>query len=150
MDNLEHSAGLEDLTQQLMINQLRYSKQISQLTQFLNASGEYSILYILYHEPEAHCAGEFASRLDLTPGRVANVLKALEKKNLIERKKDPADGRRIMVTLTASGREYITRTYSQAAEVYHDLIEEIGEDDTREFLRITRKILEASKMLRCI
>ena len=149
MDKLDEVCSLEDLTEQLMINHLQYSKQITQLTQFLNASGEYSILYLLYHEPEPHSAGEFADRLDLTPGRVANVLKALEKKKLIERKKDPADGRRIMVTLTASGKDCVSKTYDQAAEVYHDLIEEIGEEDTREFLRITKKILEASKIIKC-
>ena len=95
-----------------------------------------------------HSAGEFAERLDLSPGRVANVLKALEKKGLIERKKDPSDGRRTMVTLTQKGREYICQTYTQAIDVYHNLIEEIGEHDTREFLRITKKLLEASRVLK--
>ncbi len=148
MENIESTESLEDLTQQLLINQLRYSKQLSQLTEFLNASGEYSILYLMYHEPDPHSAGEFAERLDLSPGRVANVLKALEKKGLIERKKDPSDGRRTMVTLTQKGREYICQTYTQAIDVYHSLIEEIGEHDTREFLRITKKLLEASRVLK--
>ncbi|MBP3900375.1 MAG: MarR family transcriptional regulator [Blautia sp.] len=148
MENIEQAESLEDLTQQLLINQLRYSKQLSQLTEFLNASGEYSILYLMYHEPDPHSAGEFAERLDLSPGRVANVLKALEKKDLIERKKDPSDGRRTMVTLTQKGREYICQTYTQAIDVYHNLIEEIGEHDTREFLRITKKLLEASRVLK--
>ena len=148
MENIEQAENLEDLTQQLLINQLRYSKQLSQLTEFLNASGEYSILYLMYHEPDPHSAGEFAERLDLSPGRVANVLKALEKKDLIERKKDPSDGRRTMVTLTQKGREYICQTYTQAIDVYHSLIEEIGEHDTREFLRITKKLLEASRVLK--
>ena len=76
------------------------------------------------------------------------VLKALEKKGLIERKKDPSDGRRTMVTLTQKGREYICQTYTQAIDVYHSLIEEIGEHDTREFLRITKKLLEASRVLK--
>ena len=148
MENIESTESLEDLTQQLLINQLRYSKQLSQLTEFLNASGEYSILYLMYHEPDPHSAGEFAERLDLSPGRVANVLKALEKKGLIERNKDPSDGRRTMVTLTQKGREYICQTYTQAIDVYHSLIEEIGEHDTREFLRITKKLLEASRVLK--
>ena len=148
MENIEQSESLEDLTQQLLINQLRYSKQLSQLTEFLNASGEYSILYLMYHEPDPHSAGEFAERLDLSPGRVANVLKALEKKDLIERKKDPSDGRRTMVILTQKGKEYICQTYTQAIDVYHSLIEEIGEHDTREFLRITKKLLEASRVLK--
>ena len=148
MENIEQSESLEDLTQQLLINQLRYSKQLSQLTEFLNASGEYSILYLMYHEPDPHSAGEFAERLDLSPGRVANVLKALEKKGLIERKKDTSDGRRTMVTLTQKGKEYICQTYTQAIDVYHSLIEEIGEHDTREFLRITKKLLEASRVLK--
>lgn len=148
MENIGQDESLEDLTQQLLINQLRYSKQLSQLTEFLNASGEYSILYMMYHEPDSHSAGELAERLDLSPGRVANVLKALEKKDLIERKKDPSDGRRTMVTLTQKGKEYICQTYTQAIDVYHSLIEEIGEHDTREFLRITKKLLEASRVLK--
>ena len=147
MKKSEQIDSMEELSQQLLINQIRYSKQLSQLTDFLNASGEYSILYFLYQENRSFSPGKFAERLNITPGRVANLLKALEKKSLINREKDPSDGRRNLVTLTEYGREYVSSIYEQTADVYHCLIEAIGEDDTREFLRITNKILEASKVL---
>ena len=147
MERSEQTDSLEELSRQLLINQIRYSKQLSQLTDFLNASGEYSILYFLYQEERSFSPGEFAERLNLTPGRVANLLKALEKKKLINRQKDPSDGRRNLVTLTEYGKDYVSSIYAQTADVYQCLIESIGEDDTREFLRITNKILEASRIL---
>ena len=140
------SAGLDELARELLEMNLRYSKQVLQLASFLSASGEYSVLYYLFPDHRAVSAGELAEKLDLTPGRIANVLKALEKKEFISRYQDSDDRRRIRVTLTEKGHQYISSVCAETDRVYRALIERIGQKDAREFIRITRKILEeASK-----
>ena len=49
-------------------------------------------------------AGQLARLLHLDPGTVSAALKRLERKALLERRKDPRDGRRASLGLTAEGR----------------------------------------------
>ena len=143
----EISWALEDLARELLEIHLMYPKQVSQLAQALNASGEYGVLYYLFHTHETCSAGDLAEIVGLTPGRIANVLKALEKKSLITREKDPEDRRKINVSLTDSGLSYMSSCYKEAAKAYTSLIERIGIEDARHFIRVTKKIFLFSKEL---
>jgi MarR family transcriptional regulator, organic hydroperoxide resistance regulator len=49
-------------------------------------------------------AGEVADILHLHPSTLTGVLKRLEERGLLERRPDPADGRRALLLLTAGGR----------------------------------------------
>ena len=69
------SMALEDIARELLEIHLMYPKQISQLAQVLNASGEYGVLYYLFHTQKSCSAGELAEIVGLTPGRIANVLR---------------------------------------------------------------------------
>jgi DNA-binding MarR family transcriptional regulator len=48
-------------------------------------------------------AGQLARMLHLDPGTVSAALRRLEKKDLLERRRDPADGRRVAISLTRAG-----------------------------------------------
>ncbi len=138
------SPEIDELARELLEMNLSYSKQVSQLAKFLAASGEYSVLYYLFLGECTFSAGELAEKLGLTPGRIANVLKALEKKGYVCRNQDPEDRRRIHVGLTDTGYHYISSVCEEANKVYRSLVEGIGERDAREFIRITKKILSRS------
>jgi DNA-binding MarR family transcriptional regulator len=49
-------------------------------------------------------AGKVSEILHLHPSTLTGVLKRLEARGLLERRPDPADGRRALLTLTAQGR----------------------------------------------
>lgn len=49
-------------------------------------------------------AGKVSEILHLHPSTLTGVLKRLESRGLLERRPDPADGRRALLTLTAPGR----------------------------------------------
>ena len=49
-------------------------------------------------------AGQLASVLNVDPGTVSAALRRLEQKKLIERRRDPVDGRRVALGLTPLGR----------------------------------------------
>ena len=49
-------------------------------------------------------AGQLARQLALDPGTVSAALRRLERKRLLERRRDPRDRRRVMLGLTARGR----------------------------------------------
>ena len=144
-DGCPQNGTLEDLARDLLDIQILYSKQVSQLAELLQASGEYSILYALYREQRGLTPGDLAETTGLTPGRIANVLKALEKKNRIIRKRDAHDKRKTIVYLTEEGTLYVCQIYHQAETIHQQLVARLGQDDARDFIRITRRLFEISK-----
>lgn len=49
--------------------------------------------------------GELAKEEQISPQSVGATLAALEERRLVERRSDPADGRRVVMSLTEAGRE---------------------------------------------
>ena len=135
----------EAVAQELMKLIQMYPKQISQLASILSSSGEYGILYCLQRDNRSYSAGELAYLLGLTPGRITNILKALEKKRLVVRQHDPADKRRVIVSLTDHGQEYVCKVYADSEQAFRKVVEAIGEEDSRTFIRITKKLFAISK-----
>lgn len=72
-------------------------------------SWEFDVLATLRRsgEPYQLTAGQLLSSSMITSGAVTNRLHRLEKRGLIERLKDPSDGRLVVAGLTAAGREKI-------------------------------------------
>jgi DNA-binding MarR family transcriptional regulator len=54
-------------------------------------------------------AGELARTLHIDPSSLTGMLRRLEQAGLLRRKRDPADGRRAVLTLTASGKRLNAR-----------------------------------------
>jgi DNA-binding MarR family transcriptional regulator len=53
----------------------------------------------------ASSAGEISALLHLHPSTLTGILKRLARAGLVERRPDPADGRRVQLLLTAKGRQ---------------------------------------------
>ena len=97
------------------------------------------ILKILYDE------GDLSQRilqkvLDIQPGSISEILAKLEAKEFIERTKDDEDRRRVIISLTESGREYIKDRSSQERDSFADVLT----DEEKETLRsLLKKIISA-------
>lgn len=94
---------------------------------------------MLAHRDKAVCAGELAECVGLTSGRVANILKQLERKGYIERTPGTQDKRKVLVCLTAAGREYAKQVYRKEVDGYAWLLRVLGETDAREFMRLLKQ-----------
>ena len=64
-------------------------------------------------KPYRRSAGELARNADLSSGAMTNRLDQLEKAGFVKRRRDPADGRGVLVELTAKG----LRLHREAVEV---------------------------------
>lgn len=93
-------------------------------------------------------AGELAELLGITTARVAATLKSLEKKNVVCRARDPKDRRRVLVYLTAHGRALAQRRMDENVLLLAEVYRRMGETDTREFLRLQRRVEEIAEALR--
>lgn len=83
-----------------------------------------------------------AEVLNVTPARIAAILRSLEKKDFIFRGTDYDDKRRVVVELTEKGVEFAEKLKTDVSRQAISLFESLGETDATEFLRIIKKISE--------
>lgn len=67
-------------------------------------------------------AGQLAAVLHVDPGTVSAALRRLGRKGLIERRRDPADSRRVALGLTRKGRALDAPTAGTAEEAVEELL----------------------------
>ena len=87
--------------------------------------------------------GILAEHLDVSPARVAAILRTLELKKLIIRKADVNDKRRTTVKITPKGVEWVNAAQSQITQNAISLIDSLGEEDANELFRILNKIIKS-------
>lgn len=83
---------------------------------------------------------DIATRLKVTLPAVTHKVQTLEQAGLIKKEKDTKDKRITYVKLTDKGQTYVVsskKTYYQPLKL---ILESIGEEDTRHFIRILEKI----------
>ena len=103
--------------------------------------GEEGLLLSLYEQKDEEVlAGNLAQKLGLTSGRIANILKQLEKKEMVQRREGQDDKRKVYVSLTEAGRAYIKDVRSQEIEQYNQVMNSLGEEDAERFMECLEKI----------
>ena len=102
--------------------------------------GEMAVLRLLAREEEGINAGMIADALHMTTSRIAAVLNALEKKDLITRCADPSDKRRVLVALTPLGRETCAKRRSEAKAHLTRLLMRLPPEDAATFVRLADQL----------
>lgn len=69
---------------------------------------QYLVMLVLW-EQEPQSVGALGQRLHLDSGTLTPLLKRMEAAGLVSRKRDPEDERRVLITLTAMGRDLRSR-----------------------------------------
>ena len=104
--------------------------------------GEYGVLNCLNDmEERGASAGELCRRLHVVPGRMADILKRLEEKELIVRSKDEADRRVVRASITEKGRQLSNERRMEISKEYKGLFDILGENDVRELIRLLKIVL---------
>ncbi|MBP2100401.1 MarR family winged helix-turn-helix transcriptional regulator [Enterococcus rivorum] len=90
---------------------------------------------------------ELAEALNLSSARIAVVLNSLEKKDLIVRKMDSDDRRRIKVTLTEKGQKAAELQKKEMRDKIIAVFKQMGEEDTKKFIELTAKFVDCSQKI---
>ena len=106
--------------------------------------GELFVLHFLAKEKREVLPSELSEALNSSTARISALLNVLEKKDQIHREIDVTNRRNILVTITPDGiqrvKDELTEMHNNMAKVF----EEMGEEDTYEFIRLSRKFSEAA------
>lgn len=129
--------AVEFLEQMYSFRKIKPLKSIDESLQ-----GEiFAINYIAIHGDDV-LPGEISNDMDVSSARVAQTLNNLEKKGLITRRIDPNDRRKILVTLTPEGKTFSEMHRKHILETVVKMLEMLGEDDAREFVRIMARLVK--------
>ena len=103
--------------------------------------GEYGVLNCLCAVKEGASAGELCKKLHVVPGRMADILKSLEQKELIVRTRDAADRRVVKAQITEKGREVSLEKRQEIRDDYTGLFTLLSEDEVVELIRLLKIML---------
>ena len=117
----------------------------------LSIKGEEAILIYLNEMIDKNIVTPslISKSLHISTARVAASLNKLEEKKLIVREIDLKDRRKIVIKLTNIGSVLANNLKVDHLDKYNKILNELGDDDALEFLRILRKInniLESGKI----
>lgn len=103
------------------------------------SKGEMGILVYLMHVKDGVSAGELSRHLHLTTGRIAATLKTLEKKTCIERRADASDGRKVLVYITAAGKEIIQNKKKEVLAHLTKNLKKFSIEEAEQFVQLMKK-----------
>jgi Transcriptional regulators len=137
-------AGLSDELIEVL-RQYYYMKIPLGLENFMQ--GEMKVLsYIHYTAGGGEIAtGDIVSALDMTGGRVAGILRSLEKKGFISRRTDENDRRRIMVSPTYVGSDYVENGRELLRSRLSAIINAMGSESAENFIRSMEEFVNACR-----
>jgi DNA-binding MarR family transcriptional regulator len=81
--------------------------------------------------------------LSLDPSNVVGLLNELEERELITRRRDPADRRRHIVELTAAGSGEVARTFGQLRVVEDELFKALTAEERATLYALLSRAVEA-------
>lgn len=107
--------------------------------------GEIGVLHYLFLVGKDVTPGEIKETFHIGSGRVADILKCLEKKGLVCREHDPADKRKVLVSLTKKGQDIAYKKKKELRKRQEELISFLGEEDATDMIRIMKRVVEFLK-----
>jgi len=134
--NLDYTALAREYMEVLF--QMRNRKASKKISDSMH--GEHVMLSYLSHHGGSGTPSEISSELCISTARIAATLNSLEAKGLLTRRIDEQDRRRILVELTPAGQEQESNHAKHIMSVVVHMLEDLGEHDSVEFLRILKKL----------
>lgn len=135
MDYTSIAKELLDIRARLM--QIPANKKMNEFTK-----GELYVLnYLDKHSGTAY-PKDISREMQVSTARIAAILGQMERKDWIERTSDTEDTRQVIVSLTQQGADFLRSKEEEIIGTVVTMLENLGEDDSRELLRIQRKMMK--------
>lgn len=112
-------------------------------------SGEMlAMSYLKSHKSAPPC--EIGASMGISSARMAKLIAGLLKKNYVHCERDVSDRRKINVALTKEGEAYLDSQIDYIVSQTRLILEYLGENDAKEFVRIASRIANAGIALQPI
>ncbi len=110
-------------------------------------AAQFKVLLLLFRHGKM-TPGSLRQLLQVDSAAITRMLDRLEEKGLVCRSHNTADRRSIDIALTGQGDEFARHIPGIAADTLNRLTDALNEDETRELIRLMRRVLVSGGMLR--
>ena len=137
----------EELVDRLIevLKQTYFRNDSLRLESFLQ--GETKVLSYILNMNREMLPGEIAASLEMTPARIAGVLRSLEKKGYVVRRINENDRRKVIVSITDSGSEFVRNCTARLRGCLSELIEIMGKSASEQLISSLNDFSDASDIL---
>ena len=104
--------------------------------------GENFVLFYIFEHEGNVIPSDISKAMEITSARIAAILNSLDKKGLTSRRIDAEDRRRILIDLTDAGREHVKNQNHIRMSSLVDMLQYLGEDDAKAYIRIIKKLAD--------
>ena len=135
MDSREMAQTLlQEFAQLFREGATRHMKDVS--------GGELGVLGYIHYTGGGVTPSDISREFHISTARVANILNALERKAYIERRSDQEDRRKVRIFATEKGQHRTEECIAAAVGEVRMMMEQLGERDAAEAVRLLRRIRE--------
>ena len=137
----ERQMDFQELAEEFLRN-MRSAQKASVGKRIDGFRGEAFILYFINEMEGRTVPSHISSALGISSARVAAALNSLEERELITRRIDSEDRRKIIVELTPRGAKYVEELKMKQIERLQKTLILLGEEDAKELVRIVGRLVE--------
>ena len=105
--------------------------------------GGFTTLWVLWVWGEMQ-TGELAEECDLSKGTLTGVVKTLEKRGFVQRRRVDSDRRRVTVSLTDSGRGTIERLFPRFNLYEGEMVGGLSTAEKKQLAELLRRVIVAA------
>lgn len=121
-------------------------KYIGELSSNIS-QGESGVLLYLLNAKSNVSQSELSENLGVTMPRIVAVINTLQNKELIEKKLDPNDKRKSIISITNKGKDNIIKKKKDAIKFIENVIKELDEQEIEQYIAISKKIERISNKI---
>lgn len=111
------------------------------------SQGESGVLLYLLNAKSNVSQSELSENLGVTMPRIVAVINTLQNKELIEKKLDPNDKRKSIISITNKGKDNIIKKKKDAIKFIENVIKELDEQEIEQYIAISKKIEQISNKI---
>ncbi len=102
----------------------------------------FTVMWVLWIWGEME-SRELAIDAGITKGTLTGVVGTLERRGLVGRRRDPADGRLVLVAATPAGDELMARLFARFNEGETRIVSGLDAEESGQLARLLRKVLRS-------
>ena len=127
-----------------LISALKNSRPKKMLEHFdKDSTGIMCVLGYLHEIGRPVTAGEISTHMNVSTARVAVLIRKMESKKLIDKKTDPNDARKTIISNSDSGKVVISEHKKKMFALFTEVVENVGIDKFRQFIQLSDEIKTA-------
>lgn len=150
--NKIHKDSFQELAEKLVIYQIRskwlsISKVYNELASEQDGTMSMAFVLLTIHVEKGTPVTKIAPRMGMEPNSLSRILKSMEKKGLVYRRKSRSDKRKVYISLTDHGKQMREVAMNAVFSLEGSIQSNVSQKDLQGFFKVMEGIPKAMEVL---